>query len=124
MKSLIEILPSFKKFISQMNEAKIIENVTVMKVNFTLMSAVSEVEADMNKMGRPTIKVVKGKDKNTFIAIEGSHRLQAAYNLKIVPYLKVMKPTDSIEDFPKTEKDEIIKELKIVGRTLVVKDFV
>lgn len=58
-----------------------------------------EVEADMLRLGPPTIRVVDRGDH--FMALEGSHRLAVAHRLGIEPVLHVFGGDDwiEIEDF-------------------------
>lgn len=54
-----------------------------------------EVEADMRRLGQPTIQVVDRGDY--YMALEGSHRLAAAHSLGIEPMLEVFEGDDWLD---------------------------
>jgi hypothetical protein len=50
---------------------------------------------EMKELGTPTIKAVFDGEK--FIAIEGSHRIEAAYKLGLIPNLEILDYDDEIK---------------------------
>src|ERR1035437_1859173 len=57
-----------------------------------------EVVAEMKVLGPPTINVIDYR--GDYYALEGSHRLAAAYFLGLVPNIKVLEPdrTDPVDE--------------------------
>lgn len=53
------------------------------------------VKAEMLELGAPAIRVVDAGD--SYIALEGSHRLAAAHQLGIMPILEVLEEDEEID---------------------------
>lgn len=56
---------------------------------------VVEVMAEMEQMGAPTIRVVDCADH--YVALEGTHRLEAAARLGIAPNFVILEQDDLVE---------------------------
>jgi hypothetical protein len=66
----------------------------IYQINDTGFGKLDDVKEEMARFGRPDIRVVDMGDH--YMALEGSHRLQAAYELGLVPDLTVIKQTDKL----------------------------
>lgn len=55
----------------------------------------ADIKGEMLELGAPTIRVVDAGD--SYIALEGSHRLAAAHQLGIMPILEVLGQDEEID---------------------------
>jgi len=71
--------------------------VYIVTVNEIDQEHLATVVDQMIQLGAPTIRVVKDEAQGLFVALEGSHRLQAAASLGLTPVLKVLDHDDMID---------------------------
>lgn len=54
------------------------------------------VKAEMQSMGAPTIKAVYMPNWDIWVALEGCHRLRAAHDLGLTPYIDEVEYSDEL----------------------------
>ena len=68
---------------------------TIALINKTNKDRLEVVKSEMLELGAPTINVIFDEGQGVYVALEGSHRLQAAKELDLIPTLIVSKLKDT-----------------------------
>ena len=92
--------------------------------NATDREHLEEVKAQMETIGAPSIRVYYTGE--AYIAIEGSHRVAAAYELSITPDFIEVEESDEISDHDLQELSDVVKVAEILeylGYTQFVYEF-
>ena len=69
---------------------------TVIAINATDADHLACVMAEMESLGAPTIRCIRDDASGVVLALEGSHRLAAAYALDIAPNFVLLADDDLI----------------------------
>ena len=69
----------------------------IILLNKTTKERLDKVKEEMQKLGPPVIQCFKLND-DEYLAIEGSHRLTAAFELGMEPVLDIISELDSEDD--------------------------